>query len=71
MKLKLIDNWKEGWKFYSTWAIAALMALPDLYNMLAAAGVFNAMPESAQWAVRGGAALALISRFVNQNKPKT
>lgn len=69
--IKLVEDWKHAWRYYSVWAMAVLAALPDLYNLLAAGGVFEAMPEPAKWAVRGGAALALFGRFVHQNKPPT
>ncbi len=68
--MKLIDEWKQGYKFYSTWAIAVLAALPDLYNMLAAAGLFDTMPAAAQWTIRGGAVMVLIARFTRQKRPE-
>lgn len=67
--LKLIEDWKNAWKYYSVWAIAVLVAMPDLYNLLAASGLFHEMPDPAKWAVRGGAVLALVGRFVHQKKP--
>jgi hypothetical protein len=68
--MKLVSDWKQSWKFYSVWALAVIAALPDLYNLLAAAGLFDQMPEPAKWAVRGGAVLALVGRFVRQKKPQ-
>ena len=61
---QLIENWRQAWKFYSVWA------LPDLYNMLAAFGAFEDMPEAASWTVRGAAILGIVVRFVSQQKPE-
>ncbi|GAB3388179.1 DUF7940 domain-containing protein [Lysobacter fragariae] len=68
--MQLIHNWRDGWRFYSTWLIACLGALPDLYNLLAGFGAFDEMPEAAKWTVRVGAVLALVGRFIQQHKPE-
>lgn len=67
--MKLVEDWRQLWKYYSVWGIAVLGALPDLYNTLAAAGLFEEMPGPAKWAVRGGAILALAGRYIHQKKP--
>ena len=68
--MRLIENWKDGWRFYSTWALAVLAALPDLYNLLATSGLFDTAPAELVWTVRVGALLALVARFVSQQKPE-
>lgn len=69
---KLIEDWRQAWKFYSVWALAVLVALPDLYNALLAAGLLDAdaMPPVAAWSVRIVAIAGLVVRFVNQKKPE-
>ena len=68
-RLKLIEDWRKAWKYYSVWGLAALIALPDLYNALAYSGLFYEMPEPAKWFVRIGATAVMFGRFVQQNKP--
>ena len=69
---KLIEDWRQAWKYYSVWALAVLVALPDLYNALLAAGLLeaDAMPPMAAWSVRIVAIAGLVVRFVNQKKPE-
>lgn len=68
---KLISDWRQAWRYYSVWALAVLVALPDLYNALQAAGLMDAdaMPPVAAWSVRIVAIAGLVVRFVNQKKP--
>ena len=68
----LIDDWRQAWKFYSTWALAVLAVMPDIYNALLAADLLNTddIPDYAAWAIRGVAVLGIVSRFINQAKPE-
>ena len=68
----LIKSWKEGYKFYSVWALAVLGAMPDLLNALTAAGLLTSeeMPEVAKWAIRAVAIFGIVSRFISQAKPQ-
>ena len=68
---KIVENWKQGWKFYSVWAFAVLSALPDLFNMLRDAGLFTSdqLPDGLAWTIRIIAVAGLVSRFVSQKKP--
>lgn len=69
---KIIPDWRQGWKFYSTWALAVLAVMPDIYNALLAADLLNTddIPDYAAWAIRGVAILGIVSRFINQAKPE-
>lgn len=68
---RLISDWRQGWKFYSTWFFATLAVMPDVYNALLAAGLLSAdvMPETAAWIVRLVAIAGIVSRFISQAKP--
>ncbi|WP_223621166.1 hypothetical protein [Lysobacter sp. ESA13C] len=70
--MKLIENWREGWRFWSTWAFALLVAAPEAYPALQALGLLEpgALPAPFAWAVRGIAAAGFVARFICQNKPK-
>ena len=68
----LVDDWRDVWKYYSTWALAVLAVMPDIYNALLAADLLNTddIPDYAAWAIRGVAVLGIVSRFINQAKPE-
>jgi len=71
--VRLIDKWQEGWKLYSAWAWAFVLALPDLYNGMATMGWLDSMadtPNTLKWIIRGAAVVGLASRFISQTKPK-
>lgn len=70
--MKLIENWRDGWRFYSTWAFAALLIAPDAYTALQTLGLMadGALPQPAVWLVRGLALAGVAARFLQQAKPK-
>lgn len=69
--VSLIEDWKRGYTFLSTWGIAVLGAWPDIYNAILASGFLagDTAPEALTWGGRALAILALIGRFVSQKKP--
>lgn len=71
-KQVVVSDWKRVFKFYSTWALAVLALVPDIYAAVVAAGLFNGddMPEMAAWLVRGVAIAGIVGRFINQAKPE-
>lgn len=58
-------------KQYSTWALAAILAAPELYQMAALSGMLNdaAMPEHIMTPIRIVAGIGLVLKFVKQQKP--
>lgn len=70
MKLQLIDGWKQGWKFYSVWGYAVLLALPEIYTALSHFGAFDQMDAHTAWVIRTISAAGLVLRFVSQSKPE-
>jgi hypothetical protein len=68
MKIKLVENWQQGWKWLSNWAFVLVVFLattplpPELLMLL---------PEENQKHVIALVAVAgLILRFVSQSKNK-
>ena len=68
MKIKLVENWQQGWKWLSNWAFVLVVFLsttplpPELLMLL---------PEENQKHVIAIVAVAgLILRFVSQSKNK-
>ena len=69
MKIELVKNWKEGWKWLSNWAFVLVVFLattplpPELLILV---------PEENQRHVIAIVAIAgLILRFINQSKNRT
>lgn len=58
-------------KQYSTWALAAILAAPELYQMAALTGMLNdtSMPDSIMTPIRIVAGIGLVLKFVKQQKP--
>lgn len=58
-------------KQYSTWALAVILAAPELYQMAAMAGMLadESMPQPLMWAIRGVAGIGLVAKFIKQQKP--
>ena len=67
----IVSEWRQVWKYYSTWALALLALAPDLYAALVASGLLSGddVPAVAAWLVRGVAIAGIVLRFVNQAKP--
>lgn len=67
----LVDDWKRGYTYLSTWGIAVLGAWPDIYNAILASGFLSGdtAPEALTWGGRVLAILALVGRFISQKKP--
>lgn len=59
-------------KQYSTWALAVILAAPELYQMAAMAGMLHdaAMPQHLMWAIRAVAGVGLVAKFIKQQKPE-
>lgn len=66
-----LQSWRVVIKQYSTWALAALLAAPDLYQAASTFGMLtdDGMPQQLMWAIRGVAAVGLVLKFVKQQKP--
>ena len=43
-----------------------IMAMPDIYNAVAALGWIEQLPEPAMWVVRGLAAAGIAARIIKQ-----
>jgi hypothetical protein len=66
MKIELISNWRDGWRFYANWMYLAIIAAPELY--LALSTVPGTDPLILR-AVQVMAAIGIIVRFIKQNRP--
>lgn len=65
-----VEDARNVWRYYSTWAFALIAGLPDLYNLAAPYLSGGEVPDMAVWTFRVAAILGILARYVNQNKPK-
>ncbi|MDH0977757.1 hypothetical protein N5C16_00560 [Stenotrophomonas sp. GD03908] len=63
---------RDTLKHYSTWALAVLVASPDLYQAASSLGMLadEAMPQAVVWSIRVVAGVGLIAKFISQRKPQ-
>lgn len=66
----LVDDWRKAWSFYSTWALAFIALLPELWNSIAISGITDAgdVPAAFSYTLKGGVFVALLLRQVKQVK---
>lgn len=68
--MKLIEMWRSSWRLWSIWALALLMAMPEIYNELTYSGVFNTEDwPTVTRIMQGLAGLGIVARLVKQNLP--
>lgn len=64
--MKLVSDWKSFWKWHSTWAMAALGALPGVWASLPP-DLKEPLPDTALWWIAGAVALAgIVGRVRDQ-----
>lgn len=58
----LLDDWRQAWRWYSTWALLGVGMLPDLWNAAVASGYvsFDEVPGPFGAALK----LAVVAVFV-------
>lgn len=67
--MKLIQNWRDAWKWFSVQALAAIVALPFVWVNLPA-DAKSYLPDGAEpWVLVVLAAGGLIGRIIDQQKP--
>lgn len=69
----LVDDWRKAWKFYSTYALAMLALLPDIFNALVAGDYLSGTPVGDQFSayLKLAAAGTFVLRMIKQvPKPK-
>lgn len=68
MKIQLIDNWQQAWKFYSIQAMAVLMCLPTLYDLAVQYGLIDSKDPPAAFSnlIRIVAFIGAALRLIKQ-----
>ncbi|UNK43446.1 hypothetical protein MNO14_05010 [Luteimonas sp. S4-F44] len=67
----IVTDWRKVWRYYSTWVLALLALMPDLYATLVASGLLagDGIPSVASWIIRCLAVAGIALRFVSQARP--
>lgn len=66
--MKLVEDWRDAWRWFSVQALAALMALPLVWVSLPS-DAKSFLPDSAEpWVLAVLAAGGLVGRLIDQNK---
>ncbi len=70
--MKLVDNWKQAWKWFSMWAFGVIAAIPTVWLSLPE-DTKKMIPDSwEKWIFVGIAAVSVIGgagRVIDQGKP--
>lgn len=66
MKIKPVKNWKEGWKWFSTWAMLLIIYLT--LNPLPPEVMALLPPELQQKMIAVVAMAGFVLRFISQSK---
>lgn len=64
----LIEDWQKAWKFYSTYALALIAFLPEIFNGILSGGYLDGAPvgEDFSFWLKIGAAATFALRMVKQ-----
>ncbi len=68
--IALVEDWKKAWRWYSTYALILVAALPDIFNALLAGDYLAGSPVSDEftWWIRIGAGATFLLRSISQVK---
>jgi ABC-type uncharacterized transport system permease subunit len=73
--MRLVENWKQAWTWFSMWAMSAIVAIPSSIALLPL--VWADMPQELKsqipgnwlvWVLVGLAAAGWIGRLIDQKK---
>ena len=69
--ISLVDDWKKAWSYYSSWGMAFVAFLPDLWNAAISGGYLSDgdVPDTFSWAVKIGLLTTFLIKQIRQVKP--
>ena len=70
----LIQDWRKAWKFYSTYMLALVAFLPEIFNAIVSGGYLEGDPVSEKFSfwLKIGAGTTFALRMIKQvPKPKS
>lgn len=69
--IAVVDDWKKAWLYYSSWGMAFVAMLPDLWNAAISGGYLDQadVPGAFSWAIKAGLLLTFLIKQIRQVKP--
>lgn len=66
--IKVIEHWKQAWKFYSTWLLLLIAEAPNIWNGAIAAGVIDVanVPGEFSWFTRAASLVTFLLLYIRQ-----
>ena len=66
--ITLVSDWQKAWKWYSTYALALIAFLPEIFNALLAGDYLGGAPVSEDFSfwLKAGAAVTFVLRTLKQ-----
>lgn len=69
--MKLAQDWRDAWRWFSIWALSALAALPHVWTQLPYDLRQSLPDEWLPWVASAVAIGGIIGRIVDQNATET
>lgn len=71
--ISVVDDWKKAWSYYSTWGMAFVAMLPDLWNAAVSGGYLGEgdVPDTFSWTIKAGLLMTFLIKQIRQVKPPT
>lgn len=67
--MKLVDNWKRAWKWYSVHILMIMVALPEVWLQLPEEWRQSLPPHILAYATSVLGVSAILARVISQEKP--
>lgn len=68
-KLKLVENWREGWRWVSVQCMGGAIALQGAWLFIPDDMKSGIHPDVIRWCAYGLLAIGFVGRFVKQEPP--
>lgn len=70
MKLRLVQNWRSAWKWYSIHIMIVIVALPEIWSYFPQEFKDSLPPGVFKYAMMFLGVSAILARMFSQEKPK-
>ena len=70
MKLKLVQNWRSAWKWYSVHIMIVIVALPEIWSYFPQEFKDSLPPGTLKYSMMFLGVSAILARMFSQEKPK-
>lgn len=70
MKLRLVQNWRSAWKWYSVHIMLVIVALPEIWGYFPQEFKDSLPPGTLKYVMMFLGVSAILARMFSQEKPK-